>query len=333
MSPAARGELATRVIATVPATTANLGPGFDVVGLALSIRNRVEMTQLDAAWHLAGHSGQPARSERPDGARRPGLVIEIKGHDGGLPHDRENLVFKAAKRLFEHVDLKVPPLRIRLFNRIPLARGLGSSAAAIVGGMAAANAMIGGPLDRHEVFRLAAEMEGHPDNVAAAVFGGLTVSYRTDGGPSCAVLRPHRELAVALLVPSSTLETSEARALLPGTVPRDDAVFNLGRLALLLSALTEGRFELLREATEDRLHQPYRELLLPGFGEIVSSLRGLDSVGVALSGAGPSIVCLASGKLKELERRVSSVLAGWASSYEIRVVRPDRDGVRVKVEP
>ncbi len=255
----------------VPATTANLGPGFDAVGLALRFYNTVTL----------------AASERPE--------IEIRGEgERTLPRDPSHLAYRAALAVVERAGAGARSPRPRAFrlvqhNRIPLARGLGSSAAAIVGGAAAANALLGGPLGPQPLLDLATEMEGHPDNVAPALLGGAVVCARTPSGVRWIRLVPPR-LRVVVAVPDFTVSTAEARRLLPQHVPFADAVFNVTRTALLVAALTAGRTDLLGEATQDRLHQPYRERLIPGLGQVFEAARRAGASGVALSGSGPSVV-------------------------------------------
>ena len=258
----------------VPATTSNLGPGFDALGLALRVYNTLE---LDAA----------------DTSR-----IEIEGEGApSLPRDAAHLAYRAALAVVDTVAARgrggrtLPrAFHLRQHNRIPLARGLGSSAAAIVGGAAAANTLLGGPLDQRALIDLAAGMEGHPDNVAPAVLGGLVACVTADAGTIRTVRLVPRRLHVVLAIPEFAVSTAEARRLLPPTVPFDDAVFNVTRTALLLAAFIDGRSDLLDEATRDRLHQPYRARLVPGLEAVFAAARRAGAHGVALSGSGPTVV-------------------------------------------
>jgi homoserine kinase len=261
----------------VPATTSNLGPGFDALGLALRVYNTLE---LDAA-------------ETPR--------IEIEGEGARLlPRDTAHLAYRAALAVVDTIAAQSADGRrgrilprafhLRQHNRIPLARGLGSSAAAIVGGAAAANALLGSPLDQRALIDLAAGMEGHPDNVAPAVLGGLVACVTAEAGTIRTVRLVPRRLHVVLAIPEFTVSTAEARRLLPPVVPFNDAVFNVTRTALLLAALIEGRTDLLDEATRDRLHQPYRARLVPGLEAVFAAARRAGAHGVALSGSGPTVV-------------------------------------------
>lgn len=258
------------VTVTVPATTANLGPGFDCLGLALTLYNRVTFT--DAAATFAIH-------------------ISGEGADW-LPTDESNLVWQAAQRLFETVDKWPAGTQIELENGIPAGSGLGSSAAAVVGGLVAANALVGGGLSRHELLELATEIEGHPDNVAPALFGGLTLINQTNVGLHLECI-PVPALTAVIVLPDFALSTAQARAALPKQVTRQDAIFNVGRMGLLLRALQAGDHDKLRLAMQDRLHQPYRLPLVPGLEDVFAAAYAAGASGVALSGAGPSLIAFA----------------------------------------
>jgi homoserine kinase len=256
-----------RVRVRVPATSANLGPGFDALGLALALHNEVV--------------AEPAAE----------VMVSIEGEGRGrLDEGAKNLVARAVALAHEVAGRPFHGARLRCINRIPLSRGLGSSAAAWVGGLLAANALMGGPLDREAVLTAAARAEGHPDNVAAALLGGLTVSC-ADGGRVTAVGLPApSEVEWVVLLPETESSTREARAVLPDTVSRSDAVFNVQRVSLLLAALATGRVDLLDQAMQDRLHQPYRQRLFPWMEAIAAAGRRAGGLGCVLSGAGPSML-------------------------------------------
>ena len=256
-----------RVRVRVPATSANLGPGFDALGLALTLHNEVV---AEAAAEVT-------------------VSIEGEGR-GRLDEGAKNLVARAVALAHEVAGLPFHGARLRCINRIPLSRGLGSSAAAWVGGLLAANALMGEPLDREAVLTAAARAEGHPDNVAAALLGGLTVSC-ADGGRVTAVSLPApSEVEWVVLLPETESSTHDARAVLPDTVSRSDAVFNVQRVSLLLAALATGRTDLLDQAMQDRLHQPYRQRLFPWMEAIAAAGRRAGGLGCVLSGAGPSML-------------------------------------------
>jgi homoserine kinase len=259
-----------RVHVRVPATSANLGPGFDALGLALALYNEVDV--------VAGES----------------TTVTIEGEGAGrLPRSDKNVVVRAIRLAYEAAGAVAEPWVVHCVNRVPTARGLGSSAAAWVGGLLAGSALLGSPLDRAALLRLAARAEGHPDNVAAAVYGGLTVV----GGEGDAVVALSLPVPAALvwvaLIPAITSSTAEARAVLPATVPRADAVFNVQRVALLLASLQAGNLDMLGTALDDRLHQPYRRALFPWMPQVVEAARAAGALGCVLSGAGPSFLAVA----------------------------------------
>jgi homoserine kinase len=261
-----------RVHVTVPATSANLGPGFDALGLALTLYNEVEAEPADAT------------------------TVAIEGEGAGrLPTGERNVIVRAMRLVHDATGRGAERWAVRCVNRIPAARGLGSSAAAWVAGIAAGNALLGSPLDRAAMLRLAARAEGHPDNVAAAVYGGLTVASGEADSVVAIALPVPPGLVWVTLVPEVTSSTSDARAVLPARVPRVDAIFNVQRVALLLASLQAGRADTLGAALDDRLHQPYRRKLFPWMPAVIEAARAAGALGCVLSGAGPSLLAVAPG--------------------------------------
>ena len=254
----------------MPATTANLGSGFDCLGLALGLYNTIQV----------------ARAQELE------LIVEGEGA-ASLPRHAGNRVAQAMQRACEAIGKPMPSLRLRMRNAIPLARGLGSSAAAVVGGILAANHWYGDLLSSSELLRLAADLEGHPDNVAPALLGGMCVVAVDEGLPLAVKIEWPPALRCVVYVPDVPLATAKARAALPALLPRADAVFNLGRAALWVAALTQSRYELLRLATQDRIHQPYRSKLIAGYDEVVAAALLAGARGAFLSGAGSSIAAVA----------------------------------------
>ena len=264
-----------KVSVKVPATTANLGPGFDALGLALTLCNETAF--------------EPAEGFS--------LRIEGEGADS-LALDRDNLIVRAARRAYESAGREMPPLDIHCLNRIPLGAGLGSSGAAIVTGLLGANALLGDPLLSEALLNLAVEIEGHPDNVAPALLGGLVVST-LDGGKVIArriavgaglASPPH----VIMVIPDFDFPTRAARAALPGQVPLKDAVHNISRALLVAEALRTGDLDLLGRAMDDALHQPYRLPLIPGAREAMEAAKQAGAAAVALSGAGPGLAAFSA---------------------------------------
>ena len=268
------------VVVRVPATSANLGPGFDTLGLALSLYDDLVVTSLP----------------------EPGLDIQAEGEGADeIPRDESNLLVRAMAYAFEAVDRPVPGLRLRARNTIPHGRGLGSSGAAVVAGILAVKGLLEGDVEigPDTMLRLATELEGHPDNVAPALFGGLTIAWMDEAMPQHKKLLVHRGVSPVVFVPSFTMSTSVARSLQPLQVPREDAVFNLSRSALLIAALTQSP-ELLLAATEDKLHQNYRAQAMPETDRLGRALREHGFAAV-VSGAGPSVLVLADGPGRRLE--------------------------------
>lgn len=252
----------------VPATVANLGPGFDCLGMAIGLENELSMETAPA-----------------------GVTVTAEGEGvGELPADAGNLAYRAAHMVFEATGFAPGGLRIHLKNRVPLARGLGSSAAAIVGAMVAANRLAGGRLTREELLGLAVALEGHPDNAAPALYGGVTAVCQDGAAYKVLSLAPPPGLGVVVAIPDFHLATVAARGVLPQSVSRQDAVFNVGHAAYLTAALATGKLDQLGFAMEDRLHQPYRADLVPGLAEVFAGAREAGALGVALSGAGPSVM-------------------------------------------
>ncbi|WP_454116572.1 homoserine kinase [Microbacterium aurum] len=262
------------VAVRVPATSANLGPGFDTLGLALSVYDELAVTALP----------------------EPGLEIVVSGEGAAdVPTDASHLVVRAMAYAFVACGRALPGIRLVAHNTIPHGRGMGSSGAAVVAGLLAAKGLLAGDVELGDdtLLRLATELEGHPDNVAPALFGGLTIAWMDEGGPQHKKLLVHRGVSPLVFVPDFTMSTSVARGLAPLQVTREDAVFNVSRSALLIAALTQSP-ELLLAATEDKLHQSYRAQAMPATDQLVRALRAQGFAAV-VSGAGPSVLVLADG--------------------------------------
>ncbi|MBL8045076.1 MAG: homoserine kinase [Anaerolineales bacterium] len=297
-----------KVTVSVPASTANLGAGFDCLALALSLRNTVEFYET-----------------------KQGLEIDVEGEGAErVATDTTNLTYRAAEKVFEKLGRRPGGLRIHAINGIPVGSGMGSSSAAIVGGIAAANALVDGRLTREELLRLATEMEGHPDNVGAAIFGGLALTSAAEEELLVKALSVPA-LKVAIALPAFKLSTAEARAALPQQVPLKDAVFNIGRAVFTVQALMAGDYELLHWSMADRLHQPYRKRLIPGFDAVVIEARKAGAVAVALSGAGPSIVAFAPDKHWEIADAMKNAFQANGLPCRTFVLPVDQQGVQVSV--
>ena len=288
----------------VPASSANLGPGFDSFAVALPLLAEFEM--------------HPARS------------WTVSSSDDGVPIGDDNLFVIAARAVGKAAGANVPAQHVDQRSTIPIARGLGSSAAAIVGGAVAANALLGEPLDRRTLLRVASEVEGHADNVAAALYGAFTLALPEDGGPVATRIAFPRAWRICVFVPTTTLATEDARRVLPDLVPRTDAIFNLSHAAALVAAILRSDGALLSLAMNDRLHQPARTRLVPALAEIIAAARGAGAFGAALSGAGPSVLAIAPVRLAA---RVISAMEETAEQHSVggraRVLRVRAAGAQV----
>ncbi|MFB9327233.1 homoserine kinase [Paenibacillus aurantiacus] len=296
------------VLVKIPASTANLGPGFDTLGMALSLYAWLELSI-------------PANGE---------TIIDLYG-DGleGVPQNKSNLIYKVAQRVFGEAGVQVPELHISMYSEIPLTRGLGSSASAIVGALVAANALIGKPLSDDRLFQIATELEGHPDNVGASLFGGIVVSAWDGSRAEHVRLEPHKDMEALVAIPNFQLSTEKARHALPAEISMKDAVFNVGASSLLVAAFASGKLELIRHAMRDRLHQPYRAALIPGMAEILDRACEHGALGAALSGAGPTLLALVESgnpNKRELEHFLKETLSDQGITAELKWLRPDADG-------
>ncbi|MGB8523688.1 MAG: homoserine kinase [Candidatus Acidiferrales bacterium] len=286
----------------VPASTANLGAGFDCFGLAVDLYLTVRATVL---------SGAGNRSQvRSRGAKGSSLLARVPG---------ENLIFRAMQHAAEREGFALPPVRLAVHNAIPIAAGLGSSAAAIVAGVSLAFAVAGRSISTGSALRYATELEGHADNVAAALLGGLVVTAAHADGAVLVVRKAWpKEIRIVAVTPDFALETKKARAVLPASVSREDAVHNLQRSALLIAALEEKRFDLLWDAMQDRLHQRCREHLIPGLAGILQMPRAPGLLGVALSGSGPSVIALATDRFDAIGKSVAHLFESHRLAATIR---------------
>ena len=270
----AQPRIGQKVVVDVPATTANLGPGFDCLGAALDLNNRFAMRRIEG------------------GGERFELIIE--GSEGShLRGGPENLVYRAAQRVWKAAGLEPVALEARVRLAVPPARGLGSSATAIVAGLMGANALVGEPLSKEKLLELAIDIEGHPDNVVPSLLGGLCMTAKA-ASQRWRVVRcewtPSVKAVVA--IPSIRLSTSEARRAMPKAIPVGDAVVNLGALTLLLQGLRTGNGDLISDGMHDRLHEPYRWRLIKGGDQVKQAAMDAGAWGCAISGAGPSVLAL-----------------------------------------
>jgi homoserine kinase len=256
------------------------------------------------------------------------ITVEGAGADT-IPVDDGNLVLRAVKTVFDRVEEPLASFQIRCVNRIPLARGLGSSSAAVVSGLVAANHFLSGPLTFDDLLKLGTAIEGHPDNVAPALFGGCRVVVQ-DGGDLIQNDIPLRGgLELALFIPEFEMPTQQARQVLPETITRAEAVYNIGRTALLVAALSQGRWNLLKTATQDSMHQDARQKLFPAMGEIFASALEAGAVGVFLSGAGPTVLAFAPGLAEAVSRAMAKAGEMAGISGRALVALPSETGAEI----
>ena len=302
-----------RVVVRVPGTSANCGPGFDCLGVATTIYNYIDLTLL--------------RSSR--------LTVEASGEGADkIPRGKKNLTWQAIRRLLQEVgradDFKGAIIRTK--NNVPLSRGLGSSSTAIVAGLTAANEILGAPLDKNGLLKLATEIEGHPDNVAPAIFGGFTVSVMSGGDVQTFSFMPRIKLKLIVTVPDFELSTRLARKVLPKNVALKDAIFNVSRASMLVAALVKGREDLLPFAFDDALHQPYRQKLVPGMTEVFTAAREAGALGAAISGAGSCLIAFTSAG-GGLEQKIATAMTEAFTAHGVKsralILDVDKRGAKV----
>lgn len=290
----------------VPATSANMGPGFDCLGVALKLYNRFYVEECDEGFHI-------------DGCEK-------------AYRNRNNLFFTSMQCCFDRIGYmhRVKGLRIKFENDIPISRGLGSSAACILGGVLAANEMVKGKLSSNDILELASEIEGHPDNITPALFGGMTVSVKEGSRIYYEKVKLSGNLKFCAIIPDFKLSTEDARAVLPDSIPYRDGVYNVGRVSLLIAAFTNGNFDLLKLACSDRLHEIYRKDLIGNYSEIVEECSRLNSLCVFLSGAGPTIMAVIKEEDTEFCKQMEGYLSTLENKWTIKELETDFDGAVVR---
>lgn len=285
---------------TVPATTANLGPGFDCLGAALSLHNSFTFTPLDA----------PAQT----------LKLSVSGTvSAGLTTDSNNLLYQAFSRFYRRLGQVPPAIAIAITPGIPLARGLGSSATAIVGGLVGANQLAGNLLSVEEIRDFAIAIEGHPDNVVPALLGNCLLSVGEAGSWQICEIPWHGSIVPVLAIPDFELSTAEARSVLPPDYSRQDAIFNAAHLGLLIRGLETGNRDWLKQGLSDRIHQPYRQRLIKGYDPVREAALASGAAGVVISGAGPTILALV------MRDQAEAVVAAMGEAWE-------KEGVKALVK-
>jgi homoserine kinase len=306
----------TTVAVLTPATSANLGPGFDTLGLALQLYNRFDIEVVDGD------------------AQCPQIIVQ-GALGSGLSRGPDNLFFRAFVLLFEHKQVDLPAVKIRMTINIPPGCGLGSSATAVVGGLVAANELLRlknmAVHKKEELLAPAVEAEAgnHPDNVAPALLGGLVATTIVQGEIRAVKTRFPDALKAIIFTPSFPMDTVTSRKLLPANYSREDVTFNTGRVALFLTALQTGRYELIGDAMQDRLHQPYRQALFPAMPDIIQAALDAGAHGASLSGGGSSLIALASSNFHAILRAMQDTARSFGVDGTGMILRADQVGARV----
>ncbi len=300
-----------KAIARVPASTTNLGPGFDVLGLALQLYSTVTLETSETETQII-----------------------VSGVDADkIPSTPEHIAFQAVELVFDRSGSNRPKgFKLKIENGIPAIRGLGGSGTAILGGLLTANALCKTPFSDAELLNFATELEGHPDNVAASLYGGLVVSAQEKTEVHTVRLVCPSILSIVLAIPDFPLSTEQARDVLPTSVGFSDAVYNTSRSTLLIASIVTGQFEMLRVAMKDRLHQPYRTSLIPGFDDVAKAATAAGALSVALSGAGPTIAAYCLEHTEQVAERMQCAFKKHQIASEIKILKPDVDGATVHIK-
>ncbi len=292
---------------SIPASSGNIGVGFDCAGLAIALYNAIDFEE-----------------------RESGLVIEQSVPAPYIPCNEKNMIFQAAKYAADKLGKKLPGLYLKQYNGIPHTRGMGSSAACSVGGILIADTVLGSKLSKDEVLEIATELEGHPDNAAPAIFGGACVSAKHSGKILTRPIPIHEDLALCLAIPSFTLSTKKARGVLPSQISVADAISNISGMGLLISAFYSGDYSSLRVALNDRLHQPYRKNLIAHFDDVIQAFYDSGAYGACLSGAGPTILAFVDKADEQLAARVAQKTKAFSGNWNILSSDFDRRGAFVE---
>ncbi len=292
----------------VPATSANLGSGFDSLGIALTMHNRVWMEESDS--------------------------VEITSIDNTvIPKNKDNLIYWAANYLYDLCGKTLPGLKIIQENNIPMARGLGSSSACIVAGILGANRLMGSPFSQGDLLNIAAKIEGHPDNTSPAISGGLVVSAMEADRVYSVSVPVSEKIAFAVMIPPFELKTEKARGVLPEMYSRQDAVYNLSRSGLMTASLFSGNIENLRVAVQDKIHQPYRGNLIEHFDTVFRLSYELGSLGTYMSGAGPTIISMIDSSDKDFSKNlINQFEKKNIIDWQIEIMRADPQGAKIIIE-
>ena len=289
----------------IPATSANLGPGMDAFGMALNIYNEIAITFADET------------------------IITVKGITDNLPADKTNLFYTVLEKFYKLLDKQVPELHITLENNIPPGRGLGSSAAVIVGAVVAGNILAGRPFGIDSLIKIASEIEGHPDNAAPALLGGMVIAVESGEEIITHRFDPPLSLKIVAAIPEFELATKKARHILPENVPLKDAIYNVGRASLVTAALKEADYKLLSRVLDDKLHQQYRTSLIPGMEDVFKAAKAAGAFGAVLSGAGPTLIAFTDGREEEIGQAMQEAFAKHGVASDVKFLQPSLTGAEI----
>lgn len=306
-----------KVTVKVPATSANLGPGFDCLGLALPIYNEITVEE----------------TVMPGSGVEINIIDETEKYDTlSIPKDENNIVYKAIELLYNFIGQTASDMKITIKTNIPVTRGLGSSAAVIVGGLIAANELLGNPADEAVLLSIASEVEGHPDNVTPAMMGGFCVaSLDEDGSVPYSKIDWPEDWKLTVLIPDYELDTKIARSILPESISIPDAAFNIRKASMLIDAVYRKDAELMKKCLKDKLHQPYRTELIKGFKELTELLENKDDIlGCVISGAGPTIMVISKNDgFEKVENEVKQIFDDYNVDCDIRTLDIENEGSKV----
>ncbi len=299
----------SKVKVRVPGSSANLGPGFDSLGLALAIYNYIEAEETDN-----------------------GLEIKILDAETKefLPTDEKNLVYKSMKYLFDKADYKMSGLKLTLSSEVPVTRGLGSSSACIVGGLVAANELCGNKFSPREIITMATKIEGHSDNVAAAFLGGFTVSVLDKDEVFYYSHKINGDLKCVVLIPDYAITTQKSRNTLPGYYPKRDVAFNISHVSLLVASMISGHYENLLCAIDDRMHEPYRKIFIDGYQKLYNKLKSYGALGTFISGSGPTLASIVESDDAELfYEDIKEYTDRAFPTWSVRLLDIDNEGAKI----
>lgn len=300
-----------KVKVKVPATSANMGPGFDSIGVAVQLYNHLEVEPIEKGFE----------------------IIIQKEQSIAIPTDEKNLIYQTMQQFYQTLGKPMPAVRLTQSDDIPMARGLGSSAACIVAGLLAANTLAGNPYTKDDLAKMAAKIEGHPDNSNPAFFGSMVTGVLTEKSMEYVRLELPDDLLFAIIVPNFPVSTKSSRSVLPPHYDRQDVVYNVSRAALLVASILTGKYENLEVAMDDKIHQPYRKVLIPHMEEIFAHAKESGAIACYLSGAGSTLMAMVTKEhAEEFRNKMSTYLQTLPNDWQLTLLSADKEGATVVTE-